>query len=203
MIVVIDYNVGNVKSVCNAFSYLGCEVELSCQPDRIENADGLVLPGVAAFGYAVSALGKLAEPIKKVALAGKPLLGICVGYQMLFDQSCEHGQHKGLSLVGGNIIRIPKGRVIPHMGWNKVAMPEDMDLFAGMEREKHFYFAHSYYAQVNDPKAKVAYTDYGFQLPASVQKANIYGTQFHPEKSGRQGLDILKNFAKICKRDES
>lgn len=200
MIVVIDYNIGNVKSVCNAFAYLGCEVQLSCQQKTIENADGLVLPGVAAFGYAVSALGELADLIKTVAATGKPLLGICVGYQMLFDQSCEHGQHKGLGLVSGNVIRIPKGRVIPHMGWNKVALPKDMDLFAGMEKEKHFYFAHSYYAEVNDPKTKIAHTDYGFQLPASVQKENIYGTQFHPEKSGPQGLAVLKNFAKICKK---
>ncbi|GAI47486.1 unnamed protein product, partial [marine sediment metagenome] len=99
MIVVIDYNVGNVKSVCNAFRYIGCEVKLSCEPKTIENAVGIVLPGVAAFGYAVSALGALAELVKEVALSGTPLLGICVGYQMLFDKSSEYGQHNGLGLV--------------------------------------------------------------------------------------------------------
>ena len=200
MIVIIDYNVGNVKSVCNALCHIGCEAKLSCEPADIENAAGLVLPGVAAFGYAVSALGPLAELIKKVASAGKPLLGICVGYQMLFDQSSEYGQHNGLGLVSGSVVPIPAEQTVPQMGWNLVKLPEDMDLFTGLGEEKHFYFAHSFYAEVTDSKAKVAYTDYGFDLPAAVQKANIYGTQFHPEKSGGNGLKVLQNFAQICKR---
>ena len=128
-----------------------------------------MLPGVAAFGYAVSALGPLADLIKKVASAGKPVLGICVGYQMLFETSTEHGEHRGLGLIHGN-------------------------------KEKNFYFAHSYYADIIDSDAKIAYTNYGFDLPASVQKANIYGTQFHPEKSGQAGLKVLRNFAQICER---
>lgn len=201
MIVVIDYDIGNVKSVCNAFAYIGCDVKLSCAQADIDDADGIVLPGVAAFGYAVDALGQLAQVIKKVASQGKPLLGICVGYQMLFDQSCEYGCHKGLGLVSGNVVGIPHGRVIPHMGWNLVKLPADMDLFAGLGEEKHFYFAHSFYADVKDTEARVAYTDYGFELPASVQKENIYGTQFHPEKSGQAGLKILRNFAQICDKD--
>ncbi len=201
MIVVIDYNIGNVKSVCNAFRHIGCEVELSCEPKTVENADGIVLPGVAAFGYAVSALGALAELVKEVTLSGKPLLGICVGYQMLFDKSSEYGRHDGLGLVCGNVVPIPSGRVIPHMGWNLVNLPDDMDLFAGLGSEKHFYFAHSFYAKVADSQARVAFTDYGFDLPASVQKANIYGTQFHPEKSGETGLKVLQNFYDICKRN--
>ena len=202
MIVIIDYNVGNVRSVCNAFRYTGCEAKLSCEPETIENAAGLVLPGVAAFGYAVGALGSLAELIKKVALNGKPLLGICVGYQMLFDRSCEHGRHNGLGLISGNVAPVPTGQTVPHMGWNMVTLPDDMELFAGVGKEKHFYFAHSFYADVADSRAKIAYTDYGFDLPASVQKANIYGTQFHPEKSGKTGLKVLKNFAEICKRQK-
>lgn len=200
MIAIIDYNVGNVKSVCNAFSHIGCDAQLSCSPESIKSADGIVLPGVAAFGYAVNALGNLAELIKKLALQGKPLLGICVGYQMLFDKSCEYGEHCGLGLVGGNVIPIPAEQIVPHMGWNLVKLPEDMDLFNGLGKEKHFYFAHSFYADVADSQAKIAYTDYGFDLPASVQKANIYGTQFHPEKSGEAGLAVLKNFAKICEK---
>ena len=200
MIVVIDYNIGNIKSVCNAFGHIGCQVRLSSDPAAIESAAGLVLPGVAAFGYAVSALGTLAELIKEVALNGKPLLGICVGYQMLFERSTEFGQHKGLGLVKGNVVSIPSGRTIPHMGWNLVKLPDDMDLFAGLGEEKYFYFAHSFYADATDPQARIAYTDYGFDMPASVQKTNIYGVQFHPEKSSKAGLKVLRNFAEICER---
>ena len=203
MIVIIDYNIGNVKSVCNAFEHIGCDVKLSCEPKEIEAAAGVVLPGVAAFGYAVGALSALVERIKKIALSGKPLLGICVGYQMLFEKSCEHGQHNGLGLVSGDVVRIPAGRVIPHMGWNLVKLPEDMDLFDGIGKEKHFYFAHSYYADVTDSETKIAYTEYGFDLPASIQKANIYGTQFHPEKSGETGLKVLRNFARIVEKEKS
>jgi glutamine amidotransferase len=203
MIVVIDYNVGNVKSVCNAFRHIGCEAKLSKEAGIIENATGIVLPGVAAFGYAISALGNLAELIKNIALSGKPLLGICVGYQMLFESSSEYGRHEGLGLIGGNVGPIPAGRVIPHMGWNLVELPEDMELFAGLGNEKHFYFAHSFCAQVKDTRAKIAYADYGFELTASVQKKNIYGTQFHPEKSGKTGLKVLKNFYDICKKAET
>ena len=202
MIVVIDYNVGNVKSVCNAFRHIGCEAKLSKEAGAIENSSGLVLPGVTAFGYAVNALGSLGGLIKKVALAGRPLLGICVGYQMLFESSSEYGRHEGLGLIGGNVGPIPPGRIIPHMGWNLVGLPEDMDLFAGIGNERHFYFAHSFCATVEDTGAKTAYADYGFELTASVQKANIYGTQFHPEKSGKAGLKVLKNFYDICKKAE-
>jgi glutamine amidotransferase len=200
MIAVIDYSVGNVRSVCNAFGHIGCEVTLTCEPGTIESASGLVLPGVAAFGYAIGALGHLAQLIKELALTGKPLLGICVGYQMLFDQSSEYGRHNGLGLIRGDVVSIPAGRTIPHMGWNLVKLPQDMDLFAGLGEERRFYFAHSFYAKVTDTQTKVAYADYGFALSVSVQKANIYGVQFHPEKSSKAGLKLLQNFYKICKQ---
>lgn len=200
MIVVIDYNVGNVRSVCGAFRHLGYEARLSCEPKVVEDAWGLVLPGVAAFGYAINALGSLGGLIKELAAAGKPLLGICVGYQMLFDESSEYGRHEGLGLISGKVAPIPAGRVIPHMGWNLVGLPEDMDLFTGLGIERHFYFAHSYCAEVSDEKVKLAYTDYGFDLVASVQKGNIYGVQFHPEKSGNHGLQVLRNFHEICRK---
>jgi len=201
MIVVIDYDVGNVRSVCNAFSHIGCEVKLSCKSEEIRTASGLVLPGVAAFGYAINALGLLAEQVKEIAFDGKPLLGICVGYQLLFETSTEHGEHKGLGLIQGRVIPIPPGRTVPHMGWNSVKIPKYMELLAGLGERKNFYFAHSYYADITDRDTSVAYTNYGFDMPASVQKTNIYGTQFHPEKSGQAGLRILKNFARICKRN--
>jgi len=203
MIVVIDYNVGNVKSVCNAFQHIGCGVKLSCKPDEIKGASGLVLPGVAAFGHAVEALGSLTELIRKVAFDGTPLLGICVGHQLLFDQSSEYGRHNGLGLIHGNVVGLPPNRTVPHMGWNLVKLPEDMDLFAGLGKEKHLYFAHSFYADITDDRARIAYTDYGFDLAASVQKENIYGVQFHPEKSGEIGLKILRKFAEICKKENS
>lgn len=201
MIVVIDYNVGNVRSVCNAFRHIGCDVALTSDAAQIEAARGLVLPGVAAFGFAVNALGATAEIVKRAALGGKPLLGICVGYQMLFDKSLEYGEHKGLGLVHGTVVPIPPGRTIPHMGWNLVTLPEDIDLFAELGSEKHFYFAHSFCADVADPETKIAHTDYGFELAAAVQKRSIYGVQFHPEKSGRTGLKVLRNFAELCERD--
>jgi glutamine amidotransferase len=200
VIVVIDYNVGNVQSVCNALQHIGCEAELSRDPVGIEKATGLVLPGVAAFGYAMEALGSAAGLVKQAAAAGKPILGICVGHQLLFDQSCEYGLHQGLGLVKGNVVPIPPEQTVPHMGWNLVELPQDMDLFSGLGPAKHFYFAHSFHAQVNDEQARVAHTDYGFPLTASVQKTNIYGVQFHPEKSGQQGLQVLRNFQGICRR---
>ncbi len=200
MIAVVDYNVGNVRSVCNAFRHIGCPVTLSRDMAVLQDAAGLVLPGVAAFGYAVNALGSAADLVKQLALNGKPLLGICVGYQMLFDESFEYGRHEGLGLIAGSVVPIPPEQTVPHMGWNQVLLAEDIDLFVGLGAQKHFYFAHSFYAKVTDAKAKIAYTDYGFSLAAVVQKENIYGVQFHPEKSGKTGLRVLENFAKICEK---
>jgi imidazole glycerol-phosphate synthase subunit HisH len=200
VIVVIDYNVGNVKSVCNALQHIGCDAELSRDPARIAQAGGLVLPGVAAFGYAMEALGSAAEPVTQAAATGKPILGICVGHQLLFDESCEYGPHRGLGLVQGTVVPVPPEQTVPHMGWNLVELPQDMELFSGLGPAKHFYFAHSFYVQVKDRQAKIAHTDYGFPLTASIQKGNIYGVQFHPEKSGAQGLQVLKNFHEICRR---
>lgn len=199
MIVVIDYNIGNVRSVCNAFRHIGCDIQLSRDPETVERALGLVLPGVAAFGYAIEALGSAAELVKQAAAAGKPVLGICVGYQMLFEESSEYGPHRGLGLVRGKVVALPAEQVVPHMGWNRVELPGDMDLFSDLGESRHFYFAHSYYARPADQQAKIAYTDYGFALPAAIQKDNIYGVQFHPEKSGRQGLKVLQNFYDLCR----
>jgi glutamine amidotransferase len=202
MIVVIDYDVGNVKSVCNAFRYIGCSVQLSRQPEVIRQAAGLVLPGVAAFGYAINALGDLASIVKEIAAEGRPLLGICVGFQMLFDKSHEYGLHKGLGLISGDVVPLPKDRTVPHMGWNLVTPGPDMDLFEGLRAPKHFYFAHSYYAAVTDRSVQLAHTEYGFDLAAAIQKGNIFGTQFHPEKSGPSGLTVLRNFAAVCERSD-
>ncbi|AQQ70029.1 Imidazole glycerol phosphate synthase subunit HisH 1 [Limihaloglobus sulfuriphilus] len=200
MIVVIDYCVGNVRSVCNALDYIGCENRLSAEQKDIEQADGIILPGVAAFGFAVNALGKSAELVIEAANSGKPLLGICVGYQMLFDSSSELGEHKGLGLIEGRVVPLPadKGLTVPHMGWNEVAVSPEMHIFDGMRDKEYMYFAHSFHAEVQNKSAAVAYTDYGGAVVASIQKDNIYGVQFHPEKSSDTGLEILRNFEKIC-----
>ena len=206
MIVVIDYGVGNVKSVTNAVRYIGCDVKVSCERRDIEKAGGIILPGVGACGYAMKVLGPLADVIRDVAGGGKPLLGICLGFQLLFDESFEHGVHTCLGLVRGKVIRIPAGvdedggkLTIPHMGWNLVRLPVGMKLFAGLGPEKYFPFANSYYADVTDDEAIVAYARYGIDLAASVQKGNIFGCQFHPEKGATDGLDILRNFERVCK----
>lgn len=207
MIAVIDYGVGNVKSVTNALRYIGCDAVVSCDPGVIKRADGLILPGVGACGYAMGVLGELSlvELICEQARGGKPLLGICLGFQLLFDESYEHGVHKCLGLVSGKVVKIPGGvdedgkkLTIPQMGWNLVELPGGMDLFAGLGEERYFPFANSYYADVSDGDAVVAYANYGIKLAASVQKGNVYGCQFHPEKSSEAGMTILRNFERIC-----
>lgn len=198
MIVVIDYCVGNVRSVCNALDKIGCRSVLSKDPEVIASAKGLILPGVAAFGFAVNALGQTAGAVKDFALSGKPLLGICVGYQLLFESSVELGEHKGLGLIGGSVVPLPTELTVPHMGWNNVRIDGEMKLFAGLRAQEYFYFAHSFHAQISDSGVKAAYTDYGIDVAASVQKGNIYGVQFHPEKSAGIGLKVLENFDKIC-----
>lgn len=200
MLVIIDYGVGNVQSVTNAFRYIGSDITVSCDPAVIDRAHGLILPGVGASGYAMEKIAPIADVIKSQAATGKPLLGICVGYQLLFEESYEMGTHQCLGLVKGKVIPIPTdmGLTIPHMGWNYVKFDDDMRLFQGLGEGKHFAFANSFYAQMDDPDAKVAYTGYGIQVTGAVEKGNIYGCQFHPEKSAADGLQVLKNFVKIC-----
>lgn len=202
MIAIVDYGVGNVRSVINALKYIGCDVKVTRDSDEIGKADGIILPGVGASGFAMEALGETAGVIREEVKKGKPLLGICLGFQLLFDESYEHGVHKCLGLVSGKVIPIPEGRTIPHMGWNMVKLTNGMELFEGLGEGKHFAFAHSYYADVTDSEAKVAYTNYGIEMAAAVQKGNVFGCQFHPEKSGNDGLEVLRNFEKICKKRE-
>jgi glutamine amidotransferase len=192
--------VGNVRSVCNALEKIGCkDVVLSNDPETIAGADGLILPGVAAFGFAINALGSTAKHVKAFAASGKPLLGICVGYQLLFESSTELGEHTGLGLIEGSVGPLPTDLTVPHMGWNNVRIEPGMNLFTGLKESEHFYFAHSFHAEVTDKETKIAYTDYGIDIVASVQKGSIYGVQFHPEKSASVGLKVLENFEKICK----
>ena len=202
MIAIVDYGVGNVRSVINALRYIGSDVKVTREADEIGKAAGVILPGVGASGFAMEALGETAEVIRGEVKKEKPLLGICLGFQLLFDESHEHGVHKCLGLISGKVVPIPEGRTIPHMGWNMVEFNNGMELFEGLGEGKHFAFAHSYYADVTDSEAQVAYTNYGIDMTAAVQKGNVFGCQFHPEKSGNDGLEVLRNFEKICKNRE-
>ena len=198
MIAIIDYGAGNIFSVKNALDYLGAECRLTRDIKELEEADKLILPGVGAFPAAMDMLRKsgLVEAIKEQA-EKKPLLGICLGMQLLFEKSYEFEECEGLGLIKGYVDRIDEpGLVIPHMGWNKLVYNHDCPLFEGLE-ESYVYFVHSYKAFCDD-KALYAYCEYGSKVSAVVGNGKyVYGTQFHPEKSGAAGLRMLENFAKM------
>jgi glutamine amidotransferase len=204
MLVIIDYGAGNIRSVINAFRFIGSDITVSCDPAALRQADGLILPGVGASGYAMQKLAPIAEEIKTQVRQGKPLLGICLGFQLLFDESHEKGITRCLGLISGQVIPIPPGRTIPHMGWNYVDAPRGMRLMEGLAPGKHFAFAHSYYADVTESSATVAYTEYeGLSMAVAIEKENVFGCQFHPEKSGKDGLQVLRNFVKICDEEQA
>ncbi len=205
MIAIIDYGVGNIFSLCSSFGAIGEEAVLTGDAAVVRSADKLILPGVGAFGDAAEKLRScgLWDVILEEAAKGKPLLGICLGMQLLFDESHEYGVHKGLGLIPGRVVpiapEVPEGTKIPHIGWNGLHFPKDRPvspLFAGLEEEDCVYFVHSYYASGCEADT-IATTEYFTELTAAVSKGNVYGTQFHPEKSGDVGLRILKNFAQM------
>ncbi len=200
MLVTIDYGAGNIRSVTNALRFIGADVAVSCDPADFRRASGLILPGVGACGYAMRKLAPFAGAIDEAVRSGTPLLGICLGFQLLFAQSHEMGVTPCLGWIGGSVVPIPPGRTIPHMGWNYVQTPAEMRLMAGLEPGRHFAFVHSYYAEVADEDATVAIVEYdGLQMAAAIEKDNIFGCQFHPEKSGDDGLTLLRNFTAICR----
>ncbi|WP_298463876.1 imidazole glycerol phosphate synthase subunit HisH [uncultured Mitsuokella sp.] len=200
MIAVIDYGVGNLFSVEKAFAALGADVRVTSDEAVIRAADKIVLPGVGAFGDCMKNLeaSGLIPVLLDCVAAGKPLLGICVGLQILFDGSEESPGVRGLGLIPGLVKKIQApGLKVPHMGWNSLAIREPRqkaDLFAGLGEKPYVYFVHSYHAVPEDPAVITSVTEYGEQLTASVAKGNVQATQFHPEKSGDVGLHILKNF---------
>lgn len=200
MIAVIDYGVGNLFSVEKALAVLGADVRVTSEEDVIRQADKIVLPGVGAFGDCMKNLEEsgLIPVLMESVTAGKPLLGICVGLQILFDGSEESPGVRGLGLIPGMVKKIQApGLKVPHIGWNSLAIREprqQLDLFAGLAEKPYVYFVHSYHAVPEDPSVITSVTEYGEQLTASVAKGNIQATQFHPEKSGDVGLHILKNF---------
>lgn len=200
MITIIDYDAGNIKSVEKALVSLGKQVCVSRQAEDILQADKVILPGVGNFGNAMEKLEEygLIPVIRQVCAEGKPFLGICLGLQLLFEESEESPGVKGLGILPGKILRIPPvpGLKIPHMGWNSLHLQNDGKMFAGMEQDPYVYFVHSYYLQASEEKIVKATADYGVSIHASVEQGNVFACQFHPEKSGDLGLKMLKNFAK-------
>jgi len=202
MIVIIDYGVGNLFSLSSSFRAIGYDVVISREREVIEKADKLILPGVGAFEDAVKKLrdSGLDETVIQQAKKGTPLMGICLGMQMLFEKSYEYGEHEGLGLLKGDVIgmagTIPESLNIPHIGWNALIFKKDNPLFKYISNGDFVYFVHSYYAVARDDSV-IATTEYGKEMTAMVAKDNIFGCQFHPEKSGDVGLNILKAFCEM------
>lgn len=201
MIAIIDYDAGNIKSVEKALQYLGEETCVTRDPEEILAAEKVILPGVGAFGDAMQKLHQygLVEVIKEVVNRRKPLLGICLGLQLLFESSEESPGVEGLGILKGKIVRFPEdaGVKIPHVGWNSLQYPNSGRLFANVPENAFVYFVHSYYLKAEDPQIVTASAWYGTQIHASVEKDQVFACQFHPEKSSETGLRILKNFVML------
>ena len=202
MIAIIDYDAGNIRSVEKAAAFLGQEACLTRDPEVLLSADKLILPGVGAFGDAMGRLEAygLIEVIRKACGKGVPFLGICLGLQLLFEESEESPGIKGLGLLKGRIRRLPvkDGLKVPDIGWNSLSLPRESRLFTGIEQGDFVYFVHSYYLKAKDPGIVTAQIDYGVTVDAAVEEGNLFGCQFHPEKSSRVGLAILKNFLELA-----
>jgi len=201
MIAVVDYRVGNIRSVLTALNRLNVEAALTDDPDELETADGIILPGVGAFAAAMDELRNpgLDKVMRQAVQRGTPLLGICLGMQVLFSKSEEHGEHSGLDLIAGRVKRFDKNLTVPHMGWNQVEIARpDCPLFDGIEDESYFYFAHSYCAAPAEEEAVAGRTEYGTKFCSVAWRGTVFATQFHPEKSGECGEHMLGNFADFC-----
>jgi glutamine amidotransferase len=199
-IAVIDYGVGNLMSVNNAMEYLGFSTKVTADAKELERADGIILPGVGAFPDAAERLQQsgLMDVLRKES-QHKPMLGICLGMQLLFQQGTEVRPAQGLGLVPGTVELIQTPYKLPHIGWNSLKYPNPSPLFAGLPEDIYVYFVHSYWGKAADPANVIATTDYGTTVTAAVQNGLVFGTQFHPEKSGDIGLAMLKNFGGLTK----
>ncbi|MDZ4783501.1 MAG: imidazole glycerol phosphate synthase subunit HisH [Planctomycetia bacterium] len=201
MIAIVDYQMGNLRSVQKGFERVGHAAEIVDDPAALEKADKIVLPGVGAFGDAIAELRRreLVKPIRNAIDAGKPFLGICLGLQMLFDVGYEGGTHEGLGILRGEVRRfeLPAEYKVPHMGWNNCQIRRPAPVLKGIAEGTHVYFVHSYYVVPTDPSLVAIETDYGGPFCAAVWRDNLFATQFHPEKSQDQGLRMLKNFAEL------
>jgi glutamine amidotransferase len=197
MIAIIDYGIGNLHSVSKALEKLGFANLVSKNPEEVKNADAIILPGVGSFGEAVDQMEKnnLIEPVLTFAQSGKPLLGICLGLQLLFEKSQESPRKKGLSLIKGEVRKLPPTNKVPHMGWNRIFLKKTNLLTATIPDGRFFYFAHSYYVVPESEEAVVGICNYNVVIPVIVNQGNIWGVQFHPEKSSIWGIRFLKTWA--------
>jgi glutamine amidotransferase len=200
MIAIFDYGIGNLYSVSKAVERLGHEAVVTSDPEQILAAEGAILPGVGAYGDAMQHLkeSNLHDVVIQFAKSDKPLLGICLGMQLLFTRSEEHGSHEGLNLLPGEVVRFRGDYKVPHMGWNRLSFLQPSPLFSGLE-EGHVYFVHSYHVKPENPSDLLAVTDYYQPVTAIVGRENVFGMQFHPEKSGPIGMQLLGNFLGLCK----
>ena len=197
---IVDYGVGNLKSIANALGYLGLSSEITGQPDGLERANALILPGVGAFPDAADKLRQTGLDKAVLAQAAKkPVLGICLGMQLLFEEGEEVRPCQGLGLVSGTVRKIATELKLPHIGWNSLTFPNPSPLFRGVEPGSYVYFVHTFCALPDQPSDVLAVTDYGGPVTAAVGRGNVYGCQFHPEKSGETGLQILRNFGELNK----
>jgi glutamine amidotransferase len=205
MIAIVDYGIGNLGSVTKGFRHAGAETVLTGDPAALAAAEALVLPGDGAFAAAMAELRSrgLIEVLLAAAHAGKPLLGICIGMQLLFDESEEHGCHAGLGLLPGRVRRFADALVVPHMGWNSLSFQRPHALFDGLAAGSYVYFVHSYFCEAKQPSDVLATSDYGDNFAAVVGRDNVLGVQFHPEKSQAVGLRMVENFVRLVATHKS
>jgi len=201
MLAIIDYEMGNLRSVQKGFERVGHQATITSDPAVLERADKIVLPGVGAFRDAIAALRdrKLVEPIRAAIDTGKPFLGICLGLQLLFDKGYEDGEYDGLGIVPGEVVRfrVPPEFKVPHMGWNQLMFRRRPPIFQSIDEGAYFYFVHSYYVVPRDPSIIATETEYAQNFCSSIWRDNLFAVQFHPEKSQTAGLQLLKNFAEL------
>ncbi len=206
MITIVDYQMGNLRSVQKGIERVGGEARISSDPREIADAEKLILPGVGAFGDAMDEIRRrhLADSIRDFVSSGRPFLGICLGLQLLFERGFEHGEHEGLGILKGDVVRfdLPPTMKVPHMGWNTTTRVSQPPLLKEIDPSAHFYFVHSYYVRPADPEVIALTCDYGGEFCAMVWRDNLYATQFHPEKSQSDGLKLLSAFSKLCSESE-
>lgn len=200
MIAILDYGMGNLGSVENAFRYLGIPCQVTDDVGRIEAADGIVVPGVGAFGDAMTNLKRagLVEPVREWIAADRPFLGICLGLQLLFEESEEFGAREGIGVLPGRVTRLDVPLKVPHMGWNQIQMEQRPPVLQGAPEGGYVYFVHSYVVEPADGSVIATTTDYGIQFVSAVARGNLFACQFHPEKSQTIGLNLLRNFGRLC-----